>query len=68
MVLDAPNRQEVPEFLEFCRGSRRGWLIMPVFDISFLLKMQDNGDLSFNPTVLDTVSLALDSPSRPQPV
>ena len=58
MVLDAPKIDRVlPEFLEFCRGA-----VMVAhnagFDISFIKENARQQGLEFNPTVLDTVSLA----------
>ena len=58
MVLDAPKIDKVlPEFLEFCRGA-----VMVAhnagFDISFIKENARQQGLEFNPTVLDTVSLA----------
>lgn len=58
MVLDAPKIEKVlPEFLEFCEGA-----VMVAhnagFDISFIKENARQQGLEFNPTVLDTVSLA----------
>lgn len=58
MVLDAPKIDRVlPEFLEFCRGA-----VMVAhnagFDISFIKENARQQGLEFDPTVLDTVSLA----------
>ncbi|WP_125140484.1 PolC-type DNA polymerase III [Clostridium transplantifaecale] len=58
MVLDAPKIEKVlPEFLKFCEGS-----VMVAhnagFDISFIKENAGQQGLEFNPTVLDTVSLA----------
>ncbi len=58
MVLDAPKIEKVlPEFLEFCEGA-----VMVAhnagFDISFIKENAKQQGLEFNPTVLDTVSLA----------
>ncbi|WP_294149069.1 PolC-type DNA polymerase III [uncultured Clostridium sp.] len=58
MVLDAPKIEKVlPEFLEFCEGA-----VMVAhnagFDISFIKENAGQQGLEFNPTVLDTVSLA----------
>ena len=58
MVLDAPKIDRIlPEFLEFCRGA-----VMVAhnagFDISFIKENARQQGLEFNPTVLDTVSLA----------
>jgi len=58
MVLDAPKIDRVlPDFLEFCRGA-----VMVAhnagFDISFIKENARQQGLEFNPTVLDTVSLA----------
>ncbi len=58
MVLDAPVIEKVlPQFLEFCDGA-----VMvahnAAFDISFIKENARRQGLEFNPTVLDTVSLA----------
>ncbi|MCB6607426.1 PolC-type DNA polymerase III [[Clostridium] symbiosum] len=58
MVLDAPKIEKVlPEFLKFCEGA-----VMVAhnagFDISFIKENARQQGLEFNPTVLDTVSLA----------
>lgn len=58
MVLDAPRIDKVlPEFLEFCRGAA---LVAhnASFDVSFISHNAAGLGLEFDPTVLDTVSLA----------
>lgn len=58
MVLPAPKIDQVlPEFLEFCRGAA---LVAhnASFDISFIAHNAEVLGLEFNPTVLDTVTLA----------
>ena len=58
MVLPAPKIDQVlPEFLEFCRGAA---LVAhnASFDISFIAHNAEILGLEFNPTVLDTVTLA----------
>lgn len=58
MVISAPTIEEVlPEFLAFCEGA-----VMVAhnasFDISFIKENARRQGLTFQPTVLDTVSLA----------
>ena len=58
MVLPAPRIHEVlPKFLDFCQGAA---LVAhnASFDVSFIAKNAEDLGLEFNPTVLDTVSLA----------
>ena len=58
MVLDAPRIEAVlPEFLRFCEGCA---LVAhnASFDVSFIASQARRQGLEFDPTVLDTVSLA----------
>ncbi|MEG0688121.1 MAG: PolC-type DNA polymerase III, partial [Hungatella sp.] len=58
MVLQAPKIDQIlPEFLAFCEGA--AWVAHNAsFDISFIAHNAQELGLEFDPTVLDTVSLA----------